>query len=291
MKHADEEQLRFISPSARLESEQLDALISVWGGSNTKEMTGVDPKRLAIPRVAQRPLFEKLLARIGNGSLRWCGTQFPTASAAQDAEMATAEYEDFVYGAGLLEKKDPIGEWKKVSTRQGQMTRVLNRKKTLRIVGPDTDLSFKIGGRKWINCDGHENFPDGEVFTGPIENSAEGRIRYSFPAVYGGKEVENVRLVFKRGRVVESKADKGETYLNSVLDSDPGARYVGELAMGTNFGIKCFTRNTLFDEKIGGTMHIALGNGSFSSIPRLSRRKASRPARRGASASRASASR
>jgi aminopeptidase len=131
--------------------------------------------------------------------------------------------------------------------------------KTIRIVGLDTDLSFNVAGRKWINCDGHENFPDGEIFTGPIENSAEGKIRYTFPAVYGGKEVQDVRLTFKKGKVVEARAEKGEKFLHAMLDSDAGARYVGELAFGMNYGIRNFTKNTLFDEKIGGTLHIAVG--------------------------------
>ena len=259
MKHASEEQLRFVSPTARMETQKLDAILSVWGDVNTKEMTNVDPKRMAISRSANRPLFDKMLSRIAAGDLRWCGTQFPTAASAQDAEMSLVEYEEFVYGAGLLEKKDPIAEWKKVSTRQATMAASLEKLKTIRIVGLDTDLTFSVGGRKWINCDGRQNFPDGEIFTGPLEDSAEGHIRYTFPAVYAGKEVENVRLVFKQGKVVEARADKGEEYLHAMLETDAGARYVGELAFGTNYGIRRFTKNTLFDEKIGGTLHIAVG--------------------------------
>jgi aminopeptidase len=256
---ASDDQLRFIAPTVKLETDKLDAVLSIWGGTNTKEMSNVDPKKLAVARAANRPIFDKFLARIGSGSLHWCGTQFPTDASAQDAEMSLCEYEDFVLGAGMVDRPDPVAEWKKVSARQAKMVRFLNTLKTIRIAGLDTDLSFKVGGRKWINCDGHENFPDGEVFTGPVENSAEGHIRYTFPAVYAGKEVQDVRLVFKRGKVVEAKAAKGEAYLNSTLDTDPGARFVGELAFGTNYSIKRFTRNTLFDEKIGGTMHIAVG--------------------------------
>lgn len=259
MKHASEEQLRFISPTARMETQKLDAILSVWGDTNTKEMTNVDPKRMAISRTANRPLFDKMLSRIAAGDLHWCGTQFPTAAAAQDAEMSLHEYEEFVYGAGLLDKKDPIAEWKKVSARQATMAAALGKLKTIRVVGLDTDLSFTVEGRKWINCDGRQNFPDGEIFTGPIENSAEGKIRYTFPAVHGGKEVQNVRLAFHKGKVVEAQADKGEEYLHAMLDTDPGARFVGELAFGTNYGIRQFTKNTLFDEKIGGTLHIAVG--------------------------------
>ncbi|MFO7675989.1 MAG: aminopeptidase [bacterium] len=258
-KHAGDAQLRFIPPSLQLETEKLDAFISFWGGWNTRALTGIDPKRIAFAHAAQKPLFDKMLKRIAAGSLRWVGTQYPTHSAAQDAEMSLADYEDFVFRAGLLHKPDPVAEWKKVSKRQARIARFLGTLRTIRIEGPDTDLSFGIAGRKWINCDGRENFPDGEVFTGPVENSAEGRIRYNFPAVYGGREVDGIRLRFAKGRVVEARADKGEDYLRAMLDSDPGARRVGELAFGTNYNITRFTRNTLFDEKIGGTVHIALG--------------------------------
>jgi len=259
MKHASKEQLRFVSPTTKLEAEKLDAILTVLGGSNTKELTNIDPKLLALQSLVYRPIFDKTLGRIGSGNLHWCGTQFPTTSAAQDAEMSQDEYENFVFGAGLLDRKDPIAEWKKISARHAKMVNVLSTFKTIRIVGPDTDLTFSIGGRKWVNCDGHENFPDGEVFTSPIENSAQGHIRYTLPAVYNGKEVQNVRIVFKKGMVIEAHADKGEDCLNAMLDTDPGARFVGELAFGTNYGIQKFTRNTLFDEKIGGTMHIAVG--------------------------------
>jgi aminopeptidase len=258
-KHASKEQLTFIAPTADIETDRLDASLSVWAGWNSKELSGVDPKKMAASQAARKGLFERYLKRIGTGSLKWCGTLFPNNSSAQDAEMSLSEYEDFVYRAGKLDEKDPVAAWQKVSRAQARYVRFLNTLKTIRIVGPDTDLSFNVAGRKWINCDGHENFPDGEIFTGPVENSAEGTIRYTFPAIHGGREVENVRLTFKQGKVVEAKADKGEEYLQAMLDSDAGARYVGELAFGTNYSIKRFTKNTLFDEKIGGTMHIAVG--------------------------------
>jgi aminopeptidase len=257
--HGNQVQLEFISPVAKLEMKRVDCWLSFWGGWNTREMSGVDPKRLALFRAARKPLFDKMLKRISDGSMRWTGTQYPTQSAAQDAEMSLAEYRDFVFRAGLLHKKDPVAEWKQVSKRQAVLVRFLNRISTIRILGKDTDLTFNVKGRKWVNCDGHENFPDGEVFTSPVEDSAEGHIRYTFPAVYGGREVEDVRLIFHKGKVAEAKAAKGGDYLDAMLRSDKGARYVGELAFGTNYGIKRFTRNTLFDEKIGGTMHIAVG--------------------------------
>jgi len=259
LEHGSPTQLRFVSPAAKLELEKVDCWLSFWGGWNTREMSGVDPKRMAFYRAARKPLFDRMLKRISNGSMRWTGTQYPTQSAAQDAEMALDEYRGFVFRAGLLHKKDPVAEWKKVSKDQALLVRFLNRLSTIRILGRDTDLTFNVKGRKWVNCDGHENFPDGEVFTSPVENSARGHIRYTFPAVYGGREVEDVRLTFRRGRVVDAKAEKGDDYLDAMLKSDKGASYVGEVAFGTNYGIRRFTRNTLFDEKIGGTFHAAVG--------------------------------
>jgi len=257
--NSSEEQLKFIPPSVTVQMDKCDRWLSLWGSANTKQMSNVDPKRLAIAQLARKPLFDTMLKRVSAGSLHWTGTQYPCNASAQDAEMSLDEYRDFVFKAGMIHKKDPVAAWKKVSKEQARLARKLGRLKTIRIAGRDTDLTFEVAGRKWINCDGHENFPDGEIFTGPVENSAEGHIRYTFPAVHGGREVHNVRLAFRKGKVVEAKADKGEDYLHALIDSDKGARYVGELAFGTNYGIKRFTKNTLFDEKIGGTMHIALG--------------------------------
>jgi aminopeptidase len=214
---------------------------------------------MSVAQGARKELMSKMFKRMAAGELRWCGTQFPTQSSAQDAEMSLAEYEDFVYRAGMLHKRNPVEEWQKVSQRQAKLVKALGRLKNIRIVGPETDISFKVAGRTWINCDGQQNFPDGEVFTGPWENATEGHIRYSFPAIYAGREVQDVRLVFKKGKVVDARAAKGEKLLHAMLDTDPGARVVGELAFGTNYSIKRFSKNTLFDEKIGGTMHVAVG--------------------------------
>jgi aminopeptidase len=174
--------------------------------------------------------------------------------------MSLLDYADFVYGAGKLDAKDPGREWKGLGERQKRLIDRLARGKEMRITAPNgTDIRFGIAGRTWINCDGHRNFPDGEVFTGPVEDATEGVVRYGFPAVYGGREVEDVRLVFKAGRVAEASAGRGEDFLLHMLDQDKGARVLGELALGTNYGIREHTKNTLFDEKIGGTFHAALG--------------------------------
>jgi aminopeptidase len=155
-----------------------------------------------------------------------------------------------------------VAAWKQVSLRQQRLVDFLNRKKEYRVVAANgTDVRMSIAGMTWINCDGHENFPDGEVFTGPVIDSVDGQINFSFPAVHHGREVQNVKLTFRRGKVVDASADKGEDFLISMLDMDSGSRWVGECAIGTNYDIKQYTRNTLFDEKIGGTVHFALGAG------------------------------
>ncbi len=200
--------------------------------------------------------------RAASGDLKWSATQFPTHAAAQDAEMSLAEYEDFVFSAGLLDQPDPVKAWQQVSKRQQKLVDFLNGKSDYHVVAANgTDVRMSVAGHRWINCDGHENFPDGEVFTGPIIDSVNGQINFSFPAVHHGREVQDVKLTFKNGKVVAASASKCEEFLISMLDMDGGSRFLGECAIGTNYNITRYTRNTFFDEKIGGTVHFALGAG------------------------------
>ncbi len=258
---ASEAQLDFIPKFVAGMVEEMQASISVWTETNTKRLSNVDPAKQARRAQALRPLSERFMERAAKKELRWTGTLYPTHAFAQDAEMSLWEFADFVFKACLVEEEDPIEEWKAISRSQKRLTDWLSPKKEIHVVGPDTDLRLKVGGRAWINCDGHENFPDGEIFTGPVEQSVEGRIRFTYPACIYGREVEDVRLEFKGGKVVRATAGKNEAFLLKMLDTDEGARYVGEFAFGTNPGIQRFTKNTLFDEKIGGTIHLALGKG------------------------------
>ncbi|MDF1545695.1 MAG: aminopeptidase [bacterium] len=262
-KRASEDQMKYISPITKLEADKIDALLVIWGGENTRYLSGIDPKRQAKASKYRRSLIDKLFKRIGNKSLSWVGTQFPTLADAQEAELSLSDYEDFVYKAGHVHAGDAVKHWQKIHKQQDRLVKILNRFKTIHIKSKDTDLELSVKGRKWINCAGTENFPDGEIFTSPIENSANGFIRYSFPAVYMGREVEDVRLEFKNGKVVSAKAAKNQDFLTSMLDMDKGARFLGEVAIGTNYEIKRFSKNILFDEKIGGTCHLAVG----ASIP------------------------
>jgi aminopeptidase len=259
--YAKDAQLDYIPLFMKEMIEQIDVGIGIWTDVNTKQLTNADPAKQARRAVARRPLLERTLERAAKKELRWTGTLYPTHAFAQDAEMSLREFEDFVYKACLVHEPDPIDAWKKISREQQRVTDWLNKASEIHVVSPDTDLKLEVTDRKWINCDGRENFPDGEIFTGPIEPSVNGHIRYTYPACHFGREVEDVRLQFKDGKVVKASAAKNEEFLLKMLESDEGARYVGEFAFGTNSGIQRFTKNTLFDEKIGGTIHLAVGAG------------------------------
>jgi aminopeptidase len=260
-KYASDEQLDYVPNVLRQLVEEADAQIAIWTETNTKALTNVDPAKQSRARAARRPLSERFLERAAKKELKWTGTAYPTHAFAQDAEMSLREFEDFVYGAALVHEPDPIAAWQATSKDQQRLIDWLADKDQVRLVGPDTDLTLSIKGRSWVNCDGHENFPDGEIFTGPAEDSVNGQVRFTYPACEGGREVEDVRLWFENGKVVKATAAKNEEFLLTMIDTDKGARYLGEFAFGTNQGVQRFTKNILFDEKIGGTVHMALGTG------------------------------
>ncbi|MBN1786606.1 MAG: aminopeptidase, partial [Candidatus Methanofastidiosa archaeon] len=252
-------------------AKNFDALINIWADVNTKAMTNVNPEKLTKRQMTNMPIRKILQERERKGEYNWVLTGYPTDSRAQDAGMSLMEYEDFVYKAGLLDKKDPVTEWKSISKKQEKICKWLDKRESLRYVGLDTDLTFSTKGRRWINCDGKKNFPDGEVFTCPVEDSGEGTIRFTYPLIYMGNEIEDVSLKFKDGEVKGFSAKKGENLLRKLLESEEGARRVGEAAIGTNYGNDRFTKNMLYDEKIGGTIHIALG---FSADPEMGKNMA-----------------
>ena len=260
LRDSSDEQLVFEDPIAQFSIEHADVRIAYWGSQNTKALSKYDPAKQSLLSQGRKKFMETFMKRAADQKLRWVGTQYPCHASAQDAEMSLSQYEDFVFRAGLLHLDDPAAAWREISERQQRLVDFLNGKKELRFVAPNgTDLKLAIEGRTWLNCDGHENFPDGEVFTGPIEDATEGVVCYSFPAVHGGREVNDIRFKFKNGKVVEASATKGEEFLMAMLDQDPGARILGEIAIGTNYSIQDYSKNTLFDEKIGGTFHAAVG--------------------------------
>ncbi|MEW6034696.1 MAG: aminopeptidase [Chloroflexota bacterium] len=258
-RYASDEQLKHVPRPLELIMETYDVRITVLAESNTKALSNVPPEKTVLQQRAEMGLMRTFLRRSAAGELRWTVAPFPTNAFAQDAEMGLGEYEDFVYGACLPDMNDPVEYWRRFSARQQKVVDWLGGKSRVHVKGPETDLRFSIDGRKFMNCDGHFNMPDGEVFTGPVEDSMEGHVCFSYPAVYEGREVAGVRLWFERGRVVRASAEKNEALLLRTLDTDAGSRYVGEFAIGTNDAITRFTRETLFDEKIGGSFHMALG--------------------------------
>jgi aminopeptidase len=259
LRKSNDDQLGFCDPTTLFLFEKIDAYYGILAPANTKNLAKIDPARLVLWQQGRRPLIEKYMKRINDKSLKWNLSAWPTQAAAQQAEMGLLAYTEFIYNACALDKADPVAHWKGVRARQDKLVEWLKGKKHAEVRGPGIDMSFDFTDRVWINCWGDCNFPDGEIFTSPIENSVQGRVEFSFPTVYGGREVNGVKLTFKDGVAVEAVADKSDDYLQSQLKLDEGARRLGEFAVGTNMGIQQFTGETLFDEKIGGTIHMALG--------------------------------
>jgi len=260
-KNASDEQLKHVPRPLELTMETYDARISVLAESNTKALSNVEPEKIVIQQRARTEMMRTFMRRSASGELRWTVGPFPTNSSAQDAEMSLSEYEDFVYDACLPDMDDPVGYWQRFSARQEKLVTWLKGKTKVRVRGLDTDLHLSIAERTFINCDGHHNMPDGEIFTGPVEDSIEGNVLFSYPAIYRGRELTGVRLWFEKGKVVKASADKNEDFLLQTLDTDAGSRFIGEFAIGTSPGITRFTREILFDEKISGSFHMALGAG------------------------------
>ena len=259
--HGSEEQVSFVSPIELREMERIDAAISIWSETNTRSFSRADTERRQRQLAAARQVAIKRRDRVSRGEMRWCGTLCPTDAHAQDAGMSLDDYEDFVFRACHVLDDDPVGHWQAVGEKLQARAVELGSVRELRIVGEDTDLTVTVEGRAWRASCGLHNIPDGEVYTSPVETGINGTIRFGFPAVYGGREVDDVRLRIEGGRVVAAEAAGGDAYLQALLGIDEGARGVGEVAFGLNYEIDRFTRNILFDEKIGGTMHLALGMG------------------------------
>jgi aminopeptidase len=257
----NDDQVKFVPEYEKQELEDLNARLVIRGDENVMTLAGVEPARLTLGRQARRPLSERLMARKAAGELKVCLTQYPTNASAQEAGMSLADYEEFVFRAVFADRDDPIAAWRELSRAQQKHVDFLNNVKILRVEGPGTDISLSVEGRKWVNSDGKANFPSGEVFTGPVEDSGEGHIRFDVPTLFSGQPVENIELEFKAGRVVAARAERGDRMLQSALDTDAGSRFLGEFAFGLNYGITRATKNILFDEKIGGTIHMAVGAG------------------------------
>ena len=258
-KHAQDHQLEHVWETERWLMENLDVSFVILSETNTRHLSKVDPSRQVIHSKARKPLMDRYMQRSAEGSYRWNVTLFPTEAYAMDAAMSLAEYEDFFYRACFVDKDDPVAEWRKMAEVHHRLAGWMEGRNEIHIESEGTDLILEVGGRKFVPADGTANFPDGEIFTGPKEDRTRGHVSFTYPAIYGGQAVEGIRLEFEEGRVVDATADRNEDFLIKKLDTDPGARILGELGIGTNFGVADFSGEILLDEKIGGTVHLALG--------------------------------
>jgi aminopeptidase len=249
-REASSDQLNFFPTVSNFEIKNTDCFIAIHAPTNLRALSGIDSSKMSTRMKVIKSISDYRVEKT-----RWVIANFPTEALAQEADMSLSAYSDFVYSA--VNKVD----WKKLGKKQEVIRRRIDRAKVVRILAPGTDLTLNITGRKAVNCAGEFNMPDGEVFTSVVENSAEGIITYSYPAIFMGREFDEVKLLFKKGKVVKTEAKKGAEALNKILDMDKGSRRIGELGFGNNYQIKTFSKDILFDEKMGGTIHIALGRG------------------------------
>jgi len=280
MRHGSDEQLVHVCPFEEYRLSKCDVLMVLICQSNTKFLGGIEAGKAVMAQASRRGLITMSLQRAAAGKMRYVLTEIPSHAAAQDAEMSLTDYSDWVYRAGMLHLPDPVAAWGKLHEQHETMRAYLRGRSILRFQAPaskgehgerahdGTDLTVDVAGQTWVSCAGRDNFPDGEVFSGPRgpqipygPHGVDGVVSFALPAIYRGRQVEGIRLKFVAGRVVEASATKNEEYLIMLLDQDEGARGMGEIGIGTNYQVKKYMNNTFFDEKIGGTFHLALGAG------------------------------
>lgn len=259
LKAASDEQLQWVSPLETLVLERFDATLNILAQTNTRALTGIDPQKQVTFSQGRASLNQIFARRNADDSLNWSVTLWPTNAYAQDADMSLADFTEFVYSACFLNEDDPVARWQALGREQQRRVDWLRGKREVHVRAPGTDLRVGIAGRTFINGDGKRNFPDGEFFTGPVEDQVDGEITFTLPAIYAGRAVEGVRLRFAQGQVVEATATQGQAFLDRMLATDAGARRLGEFAFGNNFGVTRGSKNILFDEKLGGSVHMALG--------------------------------
>lgn len=259
--NGNEDQLKYTDPINIERVKFYDVILWIEAPSNTKCLNNIDPIRMKWYSESLTGFWSTFTERMSTKELRFCYITYPTNALAQEAEMSLNNYKDFVYSACLLDKDNPVKEWEETSAFQRKLCKWLKNKDKVIIKGKNINITMSIQGRDFLLGDGKANLPDGEIYVSPIETSAEGWVNFTYPAIRSGREVKNVQLWFKKGKVVKSKAEKGEDYLNEILNTDEGAKVLGELGIGTNYNIKHFSKNILYDEKLGGTIHLAVGRG------------------------------
>ena len=261
--HASADQLEFVPVFHKLAFEQFDVLIKIRAEDNTRALSSIDPARAARRQKTMAGLIETQMQRGAEKKLRWMSTQYPTSAYAMEASMGGDEYQDYFFRACHADDAtpDPVAYWQGVKQRQQKIIERIEGHDRVELRGPNVDLSLSIKGRRFVNAFGEQNLPDGEIYTGPVENSASGWVRYTYPAVYQGRVVEGIELAFAEGKVVKASAHQNQDFLLQMLETDARAKYIGEFAIGTNYEIDRFTGSILLDEKIGGSFHMALGAG------------------------------
>ena len=254
-------QIQHVNQFEKIIREEFEVMIVFYSQTNTRGLSNVSPEAQRQRALAYKDVTRVYQQRSASQDLRWALTLYPTEAYAQDAEMSLEEFSEYVYSTTYADSDDPVGAWQRIHDEQQVLVDWFKGKHELKVQGPNVNLKLSIDGRGFVNSDGKRNMPSGEIFTSPVEDTAEGWVRFSYPAIRQSREVEGIELRFENGRVVQATAEKNETFLNSMLDTDEGARYLGEFAIGTNKRIDRFIKNMLFDEKIGGTIHMAVGFG------------------------------
>lgn len=260
IKNASEEMLDFVDPITKMEYGTVDKFISIGAPLNTKNMARADLGRMARRGKATKILSETLLSRSAKGEASWVIADVPTHALAQEARMSLDEYTDFLFKACYLDADDPVAKLRELDVKQKKWAEYLNKVKKVHIVGEKTDITIGVEGRKWISCSGLNNYPDGEVFTSPVEDDINGTIYFDFPAIFRGNEAQGIQLTIENGKIIKATAEKGEDFLLAMINMDEGSHFMGEIAFGTNDEIQEVTGNILFDEKIGGSIHMAIGS-------------------------------
>lgn len=253
--------LGVVNPMLKLMYETCQVIVRIEASENPRALSGYPAESQQARSQALAAVMKIQMQREGEGSLRRCTTQFPTQGYAQAAGMSLSQHEDFVFQACKVHLDDPVTAWRQVEQTQQRLIDYLTGKQFLHVRGRNIDLEMSIAGRPFLNACGRINFPDGEIFTGPVEDSVNGWVKFTYPAYYRDNEVAGVELTFENGQITQATAEKNEAFLLNTLDTDPGASRLGEFAIGTNNDIQRFTGSILFDEKIGGTVHMAMGQG------------------------------
>ncbi len=255
MKHASEDQLEHFSEVKMNEMENMDAVIKINGSDNHKELATIDPDSISDWRSTTRDILNKRVEK------KWVLAAYPTTGLAQQSDMPTQEFEDFAIDA-VVET-----DWEALAEKNQEIKEVFDGGDKVRIVDDTTDVEISIEGREGVTADGNRNLPDGEVFYAPVKDEIEGHIEFSYPVTAEGNEISGIRLEFEEGRIVDFSAEKNEEFLKKMIETDEGSHYIGELGIGTNRQIDRYIKYTLFDEKIGGTIHMAIGKAYEDCMP------------------------